>query len=66
MKVGRSAWRRLRPRDRAAFLLGLLCLVVAGGVVLDALVGLAVSLIPILVPVVLIAVAVLALMGLRR
>jgi len=66
MRLRRSVWRRLRPRDRAAFLLGLLCLAAAAGVLVDALVGLAVTFIPILVPVVLISVAVLALMGLRR
>ncbi|MDR0416416.1 MAG: hypothetical protein LBH76_03705 [Propionibacteriaceae bacterium] len=57
---------RRRPRDIAAGLLGLLCLLVAAGVVLHLVVGLAAAVIQIAAPIVLIAVAVLALVGLRR
>jgi hypothetical protein len=57
---------RRRPRDLVAFLLGLLCLAVTAGAIIHLVVGLTVSLIPIIVPIALIALAVLALMGLRR
>ncbi|MDR0990621.1 MAG: hypothetical protein LBL92_04570 [Propionibacteriaceae bacterium] len=59
----RARWRR---RDLAAFLLGLLCLLITGGLVLAIVIGLTSALIPVIVPVILIALAVLALLGLRR
>jgi hypothetical protein len=57
---------RRRPRDVAAGLLGLLSLIVVAGVVLHLAVGLAVVVIQIAAPIILIALAVLALIGLRR
>jgi hypothetical protein len=57
---------RRRPQDLAAALLGVLCLVVAGGAVFHVLFGLAATVLQVAAPVVLIALAVLALMGLRR
>ncbi|MDR1448836.1 MAG: hypothetical protein LBI84_01290 [Propionibacteriaceae bacterium] len=57
---------RRRPRDIAAGLLGLLCLVVAAGAVIQVIGGLAFAVIQIAAPAILIALAVLALLGLRR
>ncbi|MDR1513786.1 MAG: hypothetical protein LBS56_09960 [Propionibacteriaceae bacterium] len=56
---------RARPRDRAAFCLGVLCLILAVGAAAGMIVPWAVALIPVVIPIVLIALAVLALMGLR-
>jgi len=58
--------RQRRPRDLAALLLGVICLTVAVVVALKIIVGLTAALIPFLAPIVLIAVAVLALISLRR
>jgi hypothetical protein len=57
---------RRRPRDLAALLLGVLCLGLAAAAVLDFFVGFAAAIIPVAVPLILIALAVLALLGLRR
>ncbi|MDR1212496.1 MAG: hypothetical protein LBK54_00070 [Propionibacteriaceae bacterium] len=57
---------RQRPRDAAAFGLGLLCLIVAGGALAQVCFGLAAVVIHVAVPTILILLAILALFGLRR